>query len=348
MDMGELIIKLVYNIAIMFAMMAPGFILKKCRLTPEGFGKGLSNLVLYVAQPVLVFLAYVRPYDSSLLLNMLYVLIFSVVAHFIFAFVAVKLFGKAPENRRRMLRFATVFANAAFMGIPLIGAVLGPVAMIYASIYNITFNLFLWSFGVFLCTTGRDEDGDGDIDTESERRANHPLTSTMKKAVFHPVTIAAVIGLFFFFLPIDRFVTGEGFAPETLGAYITGFISESLTTLKNLVIPLSMSVIGLRLADINFRGLFKDKDMYIFLALRHLALPAIVYAVMRLISLTGIGITSDVILVVLIMACAPAASSATMFAEKYDCDAAYVSKLVAVSTILSIATMPLVILLTYL
>ena len=117
--------------------------------------------------------------------------------------------------------------------------------------------------------------------------------------------------------------------------------------LKDLVIPLSMTVIGLRLADIDFRGIFKDKAMYLFLALRHLVLPAIVFAVMRLLSLLNIGITNDVILVVLIMGCAPAASSATMFAEKYDCDAAYVSKLVAVSTILSIATMPLVILLSY-
>lgn len=345
--MTDIVIKLVYNVGIMFVMMLPGFIMKKCRLAPEGFGKGLSNLVLYVAQPTLIFLAYVRPYDSSALKNILFVLLFSIVAHFIFAVVALRFFGKSPEGRQRMLRFATVFSNAAFMGIPLIGAVLGDMATIYASIYNITFNLCLWSFGVYLCTTGRDEDGDGDIDTEAERRANHPLMGTLKKAIFHPVTIAAVIGLFFFFLPIDHFITGVGFAPKTAAAYITGFVFESLTMLKNLVVPISMMVIGLRLADIDFRGIFKDKDMYIFLALRHFALPAAVFAVMRLVSLTGIGITTEVIQVVLIMACAPAASSATMFAERYDCDAAYVSKLVAISTILSIATMPLVILLSY-
>jgi hypothetical protein len=36
-------------------------------------------------------------------------------------------------------------------------------------------------------------------------------------------------------------------------------------------------------------------------------------------------------------------NTAVMFAERYDCDALYTSKVVAVSTILSIATMPLVI-----
>ena len=111
--------------------------------------------------------------------------------------------------------------------------------------------------------------------------------------------------------------------------------------LKNLVAPLSMIVIGIRLADIDFRGFFTDKNLYVFLALRHLILPLAVAGVCKLLMLTGV-IDSNVYLVTVIMASAPAASSATMFAEKYDCDAAYVSKLVSVSTILSIATMPLV------
>ena len=337
--MSALVIKLVYNVAVMFAMMLPGIIMKKCRLAPDGFGKGLSNLVLYIAQPALIFLAYVRPYDSAVLVNILYVLLFSIVAHVIFAVIALRTFGKTPDGRRRMLRFATVFSNAAFMGIPLIGKVLGDGATIYASVYNITFNLFLWSFGVYLCTEGRDHDYDGDVDSDDKKLARKKLLASMKKAILHPVTLAAFVGLFFFFLPIDTLITGDN--------YVTGLIFESLEMLKSLVIPLSMAVIGLRLADIDFRGIFKDKPMYLFLALRHLVLPALVFAVMRLISLLNIGNTNDVILVVLIMGCAPAASSATMFAEKYDCDAAYVSKLVAVSTILSIATMPLVILLSY-
>ena len=337
--MSALVIKLVYNVAVMFVMMLPGIIMKKCRLTPDGFGKGLSNLVLYIAQPALIFLAYVRPYDSAVLVNILYVLLFSIVAHVIFAVIALRTFGKTPDGRRRMLRFATVFSNAAFMGIPLIGKVLGDGATIYASVYNITFNLFLWSFGVYLCTEGRDHDYDGDVDSDDKKLARKKLLASMKKAILHPVTLAAFVGLFFFFLPIDTLITGDN--------YVSGLIFESLEMLKSLVIPLSMAVIGLRLADIDFRGIFKDKPMYLFLALRHLVLPALVFAVMRLISLLNIGITNDVILVVLIMACAPAASSATMFAERYDCDAAYVSKLVAISTILSIATMPLVILLSY-
>ena len=114
--------------------------------------------------------------------------------------------------------------------------------------------------------------------------------------------------------------------------------------LKNLVAPLSMVVIGLRLADVDLKGLFKDAYMYLFLALRHLVLPTVTVLAVRLLSLV-LPISETVAFVIAITSSAPAATSSTMFAEKYDCDAGYVSRLVAVSTLLCIVTMPLIVLL---
>lgn len=330
--MNETVLKLIYNVGILFVMMIPGVIMKKCNLSADGFGKGLSNLVLYIAQPALVFLAYVRPYDSSVLMGIIWVLILSIIAHTIFSVVAMLFFKKAPDSARRMLRFVTIFANAAFMGMPLIASVLGDEALIYASIYNITFNLFLWSLGVHICTANRDHTGDGEIDRrDAEITKKKKSEVSLSKVFLHPVTLAAVLGLIFFFLPID--------------SYIPDLVTESLSMLKALVAPLSMVVLGLRLAEIDLRGFFSDLNVYIFLALRHFALPLIVLGVMKLLIFLGVGITDDVVICILIMTAAPAATSATMFAEKYDCDAAYVSKLVAVSTLFCIISMPLLIML---
>ena len=157
------------------------------------------------------------------------------------------------------------------------------------------------------------------------------ILSSMKKALLHPVTLAAFFGIIFFLLPIHT--------------YIPTVAMDALTMLKNLVAPLAMVVIGLRLADINFKGFFKDVYMYLFVALRHLILPIISCLIIVLIRLIGVSVTDTVFMVLAIMAATPAATSATMFAEKFDCDAAYVSKLVAFSTILSIVTMPLIVLL---
>ena len=331
---------IIYNVALLFIMMLPGVILKKCGLSADGVGKGISNLVLYIAQPALIFLAYLREFSWEVFINSLYVLGLSVAVHIIFSVVALSVYRREPDSARRMLRFATVFSNAAFMGIPLIMAIFEntfPEAVVYASIYNITFNFFLWSLGVYICTDDRDEDGDGvtdgDILTDyHEVRKKKKSTASPLKALYHPVTVAALLGLIFFIFPIHG----------TVGEFAGGIIVDALGMLRSLVAPLSMTVIGLRLADMNFHGVLRDRAMYIFLALRHLVLPLAVVLLIKLLSICGLQIDSVVTTVVVIMAAAPAASSATMFAEKYDCDAAYVSRLVTISTLLSVLTMPVV------
>ncbi len=321
-------VKLIYNVALLFIMMIPGVLMKKCRLSTDSFGKGISNLVLYIAQPALTFVAYLRPYDEKILINSLYVFIFSIVLHGLFAVVAVNFYKKAPDSMQRMLRFATVFSNVAFMGIPLIAAVLEadyPGSTVYALIYSVTFNVFLWSLGVKFCTDGRDKNENDVNDYIETKKKVFPW-----KAITHPTTIASLIGLIFFILPI------EGYVPE--------LAEEAFVMLKNLVAPLSMLVIGLRLPDMSFKGVLKDKDMYIFLVLRHIALPLLSLGLLKLVGLIT-PIDPAVEMVIVILAAAPAATSATMFAEKYDCDSVYVSRLVTVSTLLSIITIPLILLL---
>ena len=324
----NIVLPLIIQVVILFIMMVPGFLMKKCRLAGEGFGKGLSNLVLYIAQPALILYSYLDCVPSrTLWLNALWVFLLSILAHLLFAGVSLSLFKRAEDGRRRMLRFATVFSNAAFMGIPLIDVLLGAEATIYASIYNITFNLFLWSLGVYFCTAKRDEDGDGVPDGEDKPRYKiSPI-----RILLHPVTIASILGVIL--------LAAGG------GSLLPALITDSLLMLKGLVAPLSMVVIGLRLADVSFRGAFRDRYLYLFLTLRHLALPLAVLLLLWLLSVIGLGLSEVVTTVILLLAATPAATSATMFAEKYDCDAVYTSRTVILSTVLSIGTMPLVVLL---
>lgn len=336
------IAKLITQVGILFIMMIPGVILKKCNFCQDSFGKGISNLVLYIAQPTLIVYAYLSCESTFDEIAMMCLLTFalSIIVHVVFSAVALMLFGKTPEDKRRMLRFATIFSNAAFMGIPLIEAILGPEAAIYASIYNITYNLFLWTLGVHLCThrEGADLDGDGDsdiVDTLISAKRAMKRESSIVKVLVHPVTLASAIGLLALIFGIG---TSEF---EACGLSI---VSDSLFMLKNLVAPLSMVVIGIRLADMDLKGLFTDVGMYIFLAVRHFVLPILILGIIFVLNLIGLDVPEMVSTVTLLLASAPAAASATMFAEKYDCDAVYTSRLVVISTILSIATMPVIML----
>ena len=331
---------LIYNVAILFVMMVPGVILKLCHLVPDGFGKGLSNLILYVAQPVLVLAAYINctAKFSEIWQNILVVFILSIVAHAIFSAVALLLFKGAPDARRRMLRFATVFGNAAFMGIPLIEVLISSEAAIYASIYNITFNLFLWTLGVHFCTykdgTDVDQDGDSDAaDAVISMGKNTRAASSLLKVLLHPITIASVLGVICLALGVNS---------AHLTSWNLTLLVDCIGMIKALVAPLSMVIIGLRLAEIDFLGALKDGYMYIFLLARHIVLPIAVLGVIKLAGLL-FPISDVATLVTVILAATPAASSATMFAEMYDCDAVYTSRLVAISTVLCIITMPLVV-----
>ena len=337
----DILLPLIFSVISLFIMMLPGVILKKCHLVTEVFGKGVSNLVLYVAQPALIIFAYLDyKGDPNIIANILWVFLLSVVAHILFSIVALSVFRGAEDGRRRMLRFATVFSNAAFMGIPLISEILGAEATIYASIYNITFNLFLWSLGVYFCTARRDEDGDGTLDGEDKTAIVTKNPISPMKVILHPVNIASAIGLICMLLSVRTRLSGL-FPME--GQELDGLIVGSFEKLKHLVAPLSMVVIGLRIPEISFRGAFRDKYLYLFLALRHLILPGAVLLMLWGFIAAGMPISDEVATVVLLLAATPAATSATMFAEKYDCDTVYTSRTVTISTLLSVATMPLLV-----
>lgn len=301
--------ELIYQVGLLFLMLIPGILMAKCGLSTNGLGKGLANLVLYIAQPALIVVAYVRALDYEILKNALWVFVFSVLSHFLFTGVAFICFKNAEEGRKKILRFATIFSNAAYMGIPLIVAVLNEEAAIYASIYNITFNLFLWSLGVLICTGDKKQ-------------------ASFKKVLLHPVTISAVIGLAIFLLPIDT--------------YVPTILIDGMNMLKSLVAPLSMIIIGLRLADLKFRGIFRDRYLYEFLFVRMLLLPAAIFAIMKLLSLVLPSINETVMTVILVTAATPAATATSMFAEKYDGDATYAGTLVSISTLIAVLTMPII------
>ena len=102
------ITKLIGNVAVLFVMMIPGIILKKGKMVSDTFGKGISNLVLYIAQPVLIVCAYLdcTLSFSDIWKNVVAVFVFSVIAHGIFApcnIQAAHSGGSGQDRGRRIL-----------------------------------------------------------------------------------------------------------------------------------------------------------------------------------------------------------------------------------------------------
>ena len=109
---------LIYNVALLFLMMIPGILMVRCRLSTEGFGKALSNLVLYIAQPALIVSAYIRPYDPEIMINACWVLLFSFLSHLLFSAIAFRAFRRAPDGKKTNAPVCNDFFQRSIYGHP--------------------------------------------------------------------------------------------------------------------------------------------------------------------------------------------------------------------------------------
>lgn len=311
------------KVLMLLLLLLPGVLLAKFGLATEKLGKGLANIILYAAQPALIIMAYNCDFSMEILVRALMVLLFSVIVHILYTVAAFVCYRKAPDAVKKVLQFATIFTNAGFMGIPLIEALYSDMDRnvgIYASIYIIVFNIFCWSVGAYIYS--------------DDKKYISP-----RKMFLNPAVVATLFGFVLFFTPLNEWLSGD-----TLFA---GVVYDIMRSLKELVAPLSMMLIGLRLAEIKWKGVLLDRYMYLCYAIRMILFPVLTWGLVKTFALLGIYNDMTAMTVMLLSASAPIATATSMFAEKFDGDAVYAGKIVSISTLLSVLTMPLVALLLY-
>lgn len=142
---------------------------------------------------------------------------------------------------------------------------------------------------------------------------------SVKKALLNPGVIGILIGLPIFFFSVS----------------LPGAVSGALTHIANLNTPLAMVVIGCYLAAASLRPEAGDSRLWAAIGLRLAAVPLICLGAFRL-----CGITGDLLTACMIPVSAPAAANVVMFAAKFGGDTRLASRMVPISTIVSIATIP--------
>lgn len=299
----------------------PGFIFAKIKAFPEKASEAFSVLVLYGCQPVLIITSFQsKEYVPALGLNILYVAAFALLAHLImFALLKLIFFKRSKEDKIRIVRYAGVFSNCGFMGFPFLqslfsGGELLPEIMIYGAVVIAVFNVLNWTFGVYILT--------GDVREIS-----------VKKILLNPVIISVFIGVFLFFVlkkPLVALATEGTFCYNALSK-----LMQSLNFISDTVTPLSMTVIGIKLANINLRQLLFDGWGYVSAALKLILMPMVV-----LLSVAFLPIDVTVKYTLFFLLGMPSATSTAMFAVKFGKDADFASVCVLLSTVLSIVTIP--------
>lgn len=141
----------------------------------------------------------------------------------------------------------------------------------------------------------------------------------LKTVLLNPGIVGLVFGLPIYFFHIRL--------PEV--------IAEPVGALAALNTPLAMLVIGSYIAKIDARSFVSDLSVYKVSFLRLIAAPAVYLLVLVL-----IRPNEELFVSGMIQAAAPVAANAVLFAVQYKRDSALASKLVAVSTVLSVVTIP--------
>lgn len=239
--LGELLFKIVF-------MAALGYVLRKRGVIYAELQKGLSTLLLTVILPFSILTSS----DSVFSTNMAEKLLLSGViasGYYIAALaLTVWLFGilKTGQHKRGIAVTMAVFANVGFIGFPVVEELYGKEGTLYAVIYNLAYQIFLFTIGTGLLS-GRKK-----ID--------------WKEMLLDPVTAASLAALLIFLSPF-RF---------------PAIVSESFDAVGSMTVPLSMIIIGCDMAMVKSRTLFSDALSYLVSGLRLLVFPAALAVILKL------------------------------------------------------------------
>ncbi|MBQ7336165.1 MAG: AEC family transporter [Clostridia bacterium] len=305
----------------LFLLMICGYVCRKKGIIDNNSSKALSQLIISVGQPMMIISALANAeYTPENLTIAWQVVLISFAMHTLmalFAFLICKLFKKNPDQNK-IFEFSLVFANAGFIGFPILDSIFGEgVGSFMGAFYVISFHLFLWTWGIMILARGRED-----------------IKLTPKKIFLNYGTVPCAIGIVLFLLkgvitvPADSVLTPVFNACGSFFGY-----------LGNLCTPISVLVTGALLATISLPKMFTSLKLYLHSAIKLIAFPIVMCLLAKL-----VGLSETYILLATAMAGVPSAATITMLAELYDIEPGYASQSVGMTSILSTATLPIVML----
>lgn len=287
----------------LFLMIALGYGAAKWGIVSPQVSGGLSSMVVKITCPMMVLSSVMTAKPQGTMKEIGVVFLLSLLLYIIFPLIGVVLnfILRTPEKDKRLYIFMTTFSNVAFMGFPVINAIYGETGVFFTAIFNLTFNLFVFTFGVELMSG---HSGKGSISF---------------KALLNPGIIAALVAILIFVLKIP----------------IPAVISTTCSTVGSMTTPLAMIVIGSSLASVPLIEVFSEYRLYPYTILKQGVAPVLIWFVFKNF------ITDPMILAITVIVSAmPVAATTVMFSKEYGQDDVKGAKAVFITTLISILTIP--------
>lgn len=297
---------LINQMAGLFLIMFLGYLLFKIKLVDDNFSKGLTRMIINVTMPCLLVSSVMETTERQPVSNVLLILLVAFLLYFvIFPLVGIIIAKilRVKRNQEGMYMFMTSFSNIGFMGFPIISAVAGPVGLFYATLYNMVFNLGIFTIGIWLVNYGKKEG-----------------VKFSPKKLLSPGFIGACFALLVYFLNLE----------------LPSFINRAIDMVGDITSPAAMLVTGFTLAKMDIKNVFNDWRVYVWLTIKQFALPLILW-----IPFTMLFANETVRYVSLILAGMPVANMAVLYATTYGSDEELAARSVFITTLFSLITVPL-------
>lgn len=300
--MDDSAIAVLRQTVIMFIIVIIGALCYKFKLINDEGRKQLSDLVLTVVNPLLIFLSYQTEMRQELLEGFFWAAIMAVITYTAFILLSHLFFRDKGSENSVIERFSVIYSNCGFMGTPLIFGVFGAEGVFIQTGFFTVFNLFVWTHGIM------------SISGERNRK-------TVLNALRSPAIIAIAAGLICFFLHIT----------------LPDIIYTALNDIAEMTTPLAMIVAGGAIMSAGLLKSVKNLRVYLVSAVKLIVFPVIGFALIMFLPCADMPK-----LITLIEFSCPAATIGTMFAIKFNKNSEYASQIFTVSTLLSAVTLPII------
>ncbi len=261
-------------------------------------------MALYLMSPVLVFRTF---YTTTFNMTYVYMTLYTFALCFSLILVVylIAFIRKYSVKEKCGMILASSFMNNGNYGTPVVLLLFGAAGLDYAIILMVIQQLVMCTVGVYYAAKGSEE-GDG-------------VRSAIRAVKRMPMVYGAMLGYLLQILHIN------------LGNSMT----QAIDMVANAAIPTVMIVLGMQLAKISIKSFEKEK-----VSLSLLTKLAISPVIAYLITLF-LPVDETIKQIMIIMAAMPTAANTTMYALQFNTEPEFVSSATLVSTMLSLATLPL-------
>lgn len=347
---------------IIFILIGIGMILYRRKIISEEGSKQISGLIINVTNPALLICSALEDGPKATLseLGMAFVAYAVVFALLIAVGFLIPRLLRIPKDSRYAYQMLTVFGNVGFIGIPLASAVLGSESLIFVSIFNLLFNLLIYTFGISLLQRAAAGQPQKNAPNAIEGKRNAAILSvrqteaapagrtaadapyTAGQAEEHAVSGTAAGTRNITSKRLQKLVNaGTISATVTILFYLGNFpvpeiISSALSYTGRATTLLSMLVLGVSVAQMAPKDIFSHPKLYVFTFLRQVLLPIGCMLLMR-----SFFDNKLILNTMLLMVAVPAANMPLMLAKQMDMETEAISQGIILTTILSLVTVPL-------